>query len=84
MPIVTKEMSKDFIKAKFRPNCIKCGKFIGEGGYYDVIYDDYMGGYEEGYSLCKKCYSQKTSKKSKDFEEIFNEQHEDPCGFGYE
>jgi hypothetical protein len=56
MPIVTKELSKDFAKAKFRPKCHKCGKFIGEGGLYDIFYDDYNGGYEEGYSECKKCF----------------------------
>jgi hypothetical protein len=35
--------------------CHKCGHFIGKDGYPDVFYDDYSGGYEEGYSLCGPC-----------------------------
>jgi hypothetical protein len=31
---------------KWRPNCHVCGRFIGVGGYYDVIDN------EEGYSTC--------------------------------
>ena len=54
MPIVTKKMSSDMSRGKWRPTCYKCGKFIGVGGYYDVVYDNYNGGYEEGYSTCQK------------------------------
>jgi len=35
--------------------CHKCKRFLGRDGYPDVIYDDYAGGYEEGYSLCGPC-----------------------------
>jgi len=52
MPVVKKGM----FSGRFRPNCQKCGKFVGEGGYYSVTYDYYNGGYEEDDSLCKKCY----------------------------
>ena len=37
-------------------NCSKCGRFVGKGGHLDVFYDDYNGGYEMGYPLCKRCY----------------------------
>ena len=36
-------------------NCCRCGRFVGKDGYPDVIYDDYMGGWEEGYSYCGPC-----------------------------
>ena len=39
----------------WRFHCHKCGRFIGKDGFIDVCYDDYMGGYEEGYSLCATC-----------------------------
>lgn len=54
MPLVTKEMAGRFAKEGGWFHCCKCGCFIGEGGYLDILYDTYMGGYEEGYSTCKK------------------------------
>ena len=36
-------------------NCSKCGRWVGKDGFYDVFYDDYSGGWEEGYSLCAQC-----------------------------
>jgi hypothetical protein len=36
-------------------NCSKCGRFVGDDGYKDVFYDDYTGGWEIGFPLCKKC-----------------------------
>ena len=35
--------------------CYKCGRFVGQNGFIDISYDDYSGGYEEGYSLCARC-----------------------------
>jgi len=35
-------------------HCYKCGRFMPWKDA-DVSYDDYSGGYEEGYSECKKC-----------------------------
>jgi hypothetical protein len=61
MPVV----SKDMFKNGWRPNCYRCGKFVGEGGYYDVIYDDYNGGWEEGYSECKKHFEEHKGKMRK-------------------
>jgi hypothetical protein len=63
MPIVTEELSKDFSKSKYRPNCSDCGKFVGVGGYYDVFYDGYNGGYEEGYHYCRKHYEERCNEK---------------------
>lgn len=48
MPFVTREMSLQMQKGRWRPHCHVCGHFIGEGGYYDVMDN------EEGYSTCKK------------------------------
>ena len=44
-------------KEKWVFNCSKCGRFSSEasGGYADVFYDDYNGGFEQGYPLCKSC-----------------------------
>ena len=36
-------------------NCYICGRFIGKDGYPDVTYDDWNGGWEEGYSMCARC-----------------------------
>ena len=36
-------------------HCYKCGRFVGQNGFIDISYDDYSGGYEEGYSLCARC-----------------------------
>jgi hypothetical protein len=35
--------------------CCKCGRFIGPDGQIDVVYDEYHGAYEAGYSYCAKC-----------------------------
>ena len=35
--------------------CHKCGRFIGPDGYPDVMWDDYHGAYEEGYTVCGPC-----------------------------
>ena len=40
-------------------NCSQCGRFIGKDGYVDVIYDDYAGGYEAGYSYCGRCLQER-------------------------
>lgn len=37
----------------------KCIRFVGTDGFVDIAYDSYMGGYEEGYSLCVKCLKEK-------------------------
>ena len=39
----------------WRPHCSKCGRFVGKDGYIDITYDDYNGGWEEGYHLCARC-----------------------------
>lgn len=43
----------------WRPHCSKCGRFIGKDGFIDIYYDTYMGGYEEGSSLCGACLRKK-------------------------
>ena len=57
-------MAKEDEKKKYvglwRPHCSKCGRFVGKDGFVDITYDPYMGGYEEGYSLCVKCLKEKT------------------------
>lgn len=45
-----------------RIHCYKCGRFIGKKGLIDIFYDDYNGGYEEGYSLCERCLNLKNKK----------------------
>jgi hypothetical protein len=35
--------------------CYKCGRFLGPDGYPDIVYDDWNGGYEQGYTLCGPC-----------------------------
>ena len=47
----------------WRFHCCKCGRFVGKDGFIDVSYDDYMGGYEEGYSLCASCLKRKNENK---------------------
>ena len=42
-----------------RVQCYKCGRFVGKDGFIDVTYDYYMGGWEEGYSECGKCRSER-------------------------
>jgi hypothetical protein len=61
MPVVVKGMFKN----GWHPNCYKCGRFIGEGGYYDVVYDEWNGGWEEGYSECKKHFEERVKKEKK-------------------
>jgi hypothetical protein len=41
-----------------RTNCSKCGRFVGKDGYCDIGYDEYMGGYEIGYPICRKCLNE--------------------------
>jgi len=36
-------------------NCYKCGRFIGKDGNLDISYDEYDGGYEQGYPEYGKC-----------------------------
>ncbi len=54
MPLVTKQMSRDWARKRWRPQCWKCGRWIGQGGFYDVYCDEYNGGWEEGYSTCRE------------------------------
>lgn len=49
----------------WRPHCSKCGRFVGIDGFIDIFYDDYMGGYEEGYSLCASCLKRKEEARKK-------------------
>lgn len=53
MPYVTKRISLEMLAGGWRPNCHVCGRFVGEGGYYDVSWDSYNGAWEEGDSTCK-------------------------------
>ena len=39
----------------WRPHCYKCGRFLGKNDHIDITYDDWNGGYEEGYSECVTC-----------------------------
>jgi len=48
----------------YRIHCWKCGRFVGKDGFIDISYDDYMGGYEEGYSLCARCLREKVKNKN--------------------
>ena len=57
---MTKE--KKYI-GNWRPHCYKCGRFIGKDGFIDIYYDTYMGGYEEGYSLCGACLKEKEKRE---------------------
>lgn len=36
-------------------NCSVCGRIVGKDGFHDVSYDEYNGGWEIGYPLCKRC-----------------------------
>ena len=49
----------------WRPHCYKCGRFIGKDGFIDISFDEYMGGYEEGYSLCASCLKRKEEMRKK-------------------
>ena len=46
-------------------NCSKCGRFTSEnkGGFADVIYDEYNGGYEQFYPLCAACLKKQRKAK---------------------
>ena len=48
-------------KYDWRIHCSKCGRFVGKDGFIDIFYDDYMGGWEEGYSLCAACLKKQNS-----------------------
>ena len=47
-------------EGNYRVHCCKCGRFVGKAGFIDISYDSYIGGYEEGYSLCAACLKEKT------------------------
>ena len=47
----------------WRFHCSKCGRFVGKDGFIDVSYDPYMGGYEEGSSLCATCLKKEKEKE---------------------
>lgn len=47
----------------WRAHCSKCGRFVGKDGFIDISYDPYMGGYEEGYSLCRDCLKKQKEKR---------------------
>ena len=51
--------------SNWRPHCSKCGRFIGKDGFIDIYYDEYMGGYEEGCSLCASCLKRKEEMRKK-------------------
>lgn len=46
-----------------RIHCHKCGRFVGPDGFIDITYDDYNGGYEEGYSECARCRDERFAKE---------------------
>ncbi len=48
-----------------KSNCYKCGRFVGKDGNHDISYDDYAGGYEQGYPECRPCID-KANKKYDD------------------
>ncbi len=54
LPLVTAQISRDWARSSWRPQCYLCGRWIGTGGYYDVTYDDYGGGWVEGWSTCRE------------------------------
>ena len=51
--IVTKKLSADMSKGKWRPHCEVCGRFIGVGGLYG------NDGYEVEEVLCKTHYEKR-------------------------
>jgi len=60
-------MSKKWnFKGNVRIHCYKCGRFVGKDGFIDISYDDYMGGYEEGYSLCSACLRKKREQATRE------------------
>ena len=48
-----------------RFHCSTCGRFIGKEGFIDVSYDEYTGGYYEGYSLCANCLKKQNEDREK-------------------
>lgn len=48
----------------WRPHCSKCGRFVGKDGYIDIAYDEYNGGWEEGYHLCAKCQEERNNMRT--------------------
>ena len=48
-----------------RIHCSECGRFVGKDGFADIFYDVYMGGYEEGYSLCAACLKKQKEKRKR-------------------
>lgn len=38
MPFMDEKESKKW--GKYRPNCSKCGRFVGVGGYFDLDYGE--------------------------------------------
>jgi len=48
-----------------RVHCCVCGGFVGKDGFIDVFYDDFMGGYEEGYSRCAACLKKEKEEKER-------------------
>ena len=55
----TEKYHADVRYKQIRLNCSKCGRFVGKGGFKDVFYDDYNGGWEIGYPLCERCLNKK-------------------------
>lgn len=49
----------------WRPHCSLCGRFIGKEGVVDIVYDSYMGGYEEGDSMCANCVKKKAEERKR-------------------
>ena len=41
--------------SRMNHNCQKCGRWVGENGLIDVVYDDYNGGWELVEVLCERC-----------------------------
>lgn len=42
---------RDVTAQLFRPRCYVCNRFVAMEAY-DVFYDNYSGGWEEGYTAC--------------------------------
>jgi len=57
-----------------RIHCYKCGRFVGKDGIIDVSYDYYNGGYEEGYSLCKRCLDKQKIYGWLEMPKLFNDE----------
>ncbi len=56
MPIVDRLLSSAFAKAKWRPKCHVCGRFVGIGGFFDTPEPSTHGEppHEGGYDTCKR------------------------------